>query len=311
MATWWLIIFVILHIILCFIIYIAVKARVVKFSEQLMPLIIFVPIWGMFLALVADYNSRADKTGSKEIMLDDMHINKKDYRLINVREDHDMREVVPFEDAISLNEVSFTRSLMTDILNQNVHEYLEILQKAKLNSDIEVSHYATTSIMEIQRDFEINLQKAEQLYDEHPEDDAHFDNYLSAVKEYIESNLIFDKILRLYQKKYAELLEIKIQKYPNIQETYMNAIDCYLDMAEYENARRLIEKALVKWNNNEEPWLRKIRLCQQTNEGEAIVHTVNEMKRRHIYLTNEGKEAVMFWNDIGMDKDGGKDAGIF
>ena len=58
-------------------------------------------------------------------------------------------------------------SLMLDILHKNPNEYIAILQKARNSDDTEVTHYATTMMMEIQTEYEKKLQQYEKTYKEH------------------------------------------------------------------------------------------------------------------------------------------------
>lgn len=289
-------VFLIVHIILCIILYLGTRARVFHFSEQLLPIIFCVPIFGMAVAVVADYNSRRNKTGSRSIDLEEMHIALGDYRLIKLDEDESANEIVPLEEAMSINDADTRRKLMTDILHQNPNEYVRLLQQARLNDDLEVTHYASTAIMEIQREYEIDLQSAEKEYNAHPEQAAALDTCIEAFQRYIKSGLIEDNVLFIHRKRYASLLEVKLKQDPNAKLYFLDAVDNYLDLGDYGSAKLVVDQLTGRWPADESAWFAKLKLCQQTNDGVALAATVSEIKRRNVYLSPEGKALLSFWD---------------
>lgn len=291
-----LIVYVIIHAIVCFIIYFGTRARVFKFSEQLMPIIFFVPVWGIIVGIAADYNSRRNKTGTSEIGLEDMHAALDDYRLLKIDEDTDDAAVVPLEEAMTINDIEVRRKMLTDILHRNPNEYIRLLQEARLNDDIEVTHYASTAIMEIQREYELELQKTEKIYNEHPEEENSFENYIEALSKYINSGLIAENLLFIYRKRYAELLEVQIKQSPERKSAYLDAVDNHLIVGDYGSAGRLTNLLITKWPEDEKSWLARLKLCQQINDGATLKATIAEIKRRNVYLSPEGKSILSFWD---------------
>src|SRR5699024_3027342 len=117
----------------------------------------------------------------------------------------------PLEEALSVNDAKTRRQLMLEILHQNPGAYVELLQQARMDDDIEVTHYASTAMMELQRDFEINLQRAEQEYEKQPDQPEKLDRCLYCLRKYIDSGLIEESILFVYRTRYAELLQKKLE----------------------------------------------------------------------------------------------------
>ena len=94
-----LVVYIIIHIILCVLIYLGIRSRVLRFSEQLFPIIVMVPFAGMLLAVVADYYSRFHKSGTREISLEELHLGLEDLRLSHVEDDTaDNETIIPLEE---------------------------------------------------------------------------------------------------------------------------------------------------------------------------------------------------------------------
>lgn len=289
-------VYAIIHILVCLVLYLGLRARFFKFSEQVLPMVLLVPVWGLVAAVAADYHSRFGRTGSKAIGLEEMHLGKGDLRLMRMDDDAEGEAIVPLEEAMSINDAETRRKLMLDILHQNPDEYIRLLKQARLDEDIEVTHYASTAIMELQRDLEIGLQKAEREYAEHPERDEALEDCISALKRYIQSGLIEENVLFIHRKRYAELLELAMQLNPGDEGAYLEAVENYLEIGNYGSARFVVDQLCAKWPADENAWFAKLKLCREINDGHTLRETVREIRRRNIYLSPEGKTRLSFWD---------------
>ena len=66
--------------------------------------------------------------------------------------------IVPLQEALLINDASTRRQLIMDILYHDTGEYVDVLNRARMNDDVEVVHYATTAMVELQKDYEERLQ---------------------------------------------------------------------------------------------------------------------------------------------------------
>ncbi len=292
-----LIVYVILHILLCVLIYLGIRSRVLKFSTQLFPIVVLVPVAGVLAAIVADILSRLRKAGSKPISLEELHLGLEDLRLSHVEEDTaDNETIIPLEEAISINDAETRRKLMLEILHRNPNEYLSLLQKARLDDDIEVSHYASTAMMEVEREYELSLQKAEKDYNDDPDSQEKLDFYLHTLQQYIASGLIDENILFVYTRRYSELLDDKIKKKPDDMSCYSEAVDNCLSLGSFTRAEEYANQMIEKWPSEEDAWFAKLKIYRSMNNGDGIKRIISEMMRRKIYLTPEGRATIRFWD---------------
>lgn len=291
-----LLLYLIGHLLLCLLLYIGVRTRFFKFSEQLFPTVLLVPVFGVLMALIADYHARFRKSGIRPITLENPHLELEDLRLQQLEGETASQSVIPLEEAMSINDAETRRKLMLEILRQNPDEYIGLLQEARLDDDIEVTHYASTAIMEMQREYELSLQKAEKEYDEDPDSPERLERYRKSLQRYIDSGLIDENVLFVYRKRYADLLELWMRMEPEEMEPLLLAADNHLAIGNYTEARYLTDMLIERFPNDERAWFAQLRLCQTMNDGDGIRRIVGEIKTRHIYLTPSGRNTLAFWD---------------
>ena len=292
-----IIIYIVVHTVVCIAVYFGTRARVFRFSEQLLPIIYFVPIWGIIIGILANYYSIRQLTGSRLIGLEELRVSDDDIRMLRIKEEEKNNVLVPLEEALSINDIETRREIMMDILHQNPDEFIRLLQQARLDSDIEVIHYASTAMMEVQREYELRVQEAEKDYESHPEKETTLSTYSEAIKRYIDSGLIEENILFIYRKRFSDLLEIQMKKYVENIEPYVQAADNYMEISNYTSANMVIDTLLEKWPSEERSWFAKIKLCHQLNDSINLKRTVDAVRERAIYLTPEGKNIMRYWDE--------------
>ena len=288
--------YLLVHLLFCLLIYIGIRTRILKFSEQVFPIVLLVPMFGVLAAVIADYNSRFHKLGIRPISLEELHLPLEDLRLTRLEGDDRQNAVIPLEEAMSINDAETRRKLMLEILHQNPDEYISLLQEARLDDDIEVTHYASTAIMETQREYELSLQKAGRAYDEDPENDERLDRYLKNLQRYIDSGLIDESVLFVYRNRYTELLKEKMRRSPEEMDLYLQAVDNFLAVGNYSDALLLGDTLVRRWSNSEKAWLTRLKICQRMNDGAGIRSAIDEIRRRNVYLTPEGRGVLAFWD---------------
>ena len=282
-----------LHVLVCLGIYLCLRAGVLKFSPQMFPLVVLVPPWGLLAAAAAEWNTRRHKAGVNSIDLDDLHIS--DYRLLGIEEETSQAPVVPLEEAFLINDAVTRRQLMIEILRQDPNQYIQLLQQARLNDDIEVTHYASTAMMEVQREYEIDLQRCERRLAEEPDSARALDNCLLALKRYIDSGLLEDSVLGVQRMRYGDLLDRKRAVGEPDRRTWFAAAENRLALRQFGLAAELIGGCLAQWPQDENAWLLQLQYGFLTDDGALIRRTAEEIQRREIYLSAAGREALRFW----------------
>ena len=288
-------VYLFIHTIICVLIFLGLRAGILKFSEQLMPIICMVPIAGVVIAICADYDSRHEKVGSKPISLEEIHAGLEDFRMNKPSEVTGENEIVPLEEAMAVNDSDTRRKLVLDILRQDTAAYTQLLLEATMDDDIEVSHYASTALMELQREYELGLQKADAALKEDPDNPQLQMQKMRALEKNMESGLIDEEIKSIYLKQFLETAEAYLQNSPEDMFTMVKIVKYDLELGDYAAANELADKMIARWPNREHVWIAKLETCYKSGDMEGFRSAIARMRADNVYLTPENRKLVEFW----------------
>ncbi|HBL85282.1 MAG: hypothetical protein A2Y17_03545 [Clostridiales bacterium GWF2_38_85] len=293
----YLIIFLILHAIISLIMFVLIKTDVLEISMQLFVLILFLPICGIFITLKADKYLRKNLSGSREIQLEKLNMLDNDYKAISMTDDSSEQSVVPLEEAILINDQETRRKIMIDVLKQDPKQYVNLLQRARENDDIEVTHYASTAIMEIQREYEIQIRLAEKNYKINSNDVNTIETYIFAIRDYIHSGLMQDSLLYMQRQRYDSILTKRLE-YPNTGvNLYIEAINNLIEMGIFQKANKLLDEAILKWSKNEDILLTRIKYYHLTGNAVMLKSTLSDITKSRSYLSPSTQQKLSYWNN--------------
>lgn len=282
------------HLIVCALIYLGLRLKWLHFSRQMMPMILLVPVFGILTAISAEIVQRTGRNASRDITLEDPHLHQTDMRLHRIdRSQHG--QVIPIQEALRINNAQTRRTLILEIIRQDPRNYIRQLQEACSDSDLEVSHYASTAMMEVQREYELSTQQAEADYAKHPDDPLKLHHAISSMQRYIDSGLINPSVIPAYRHRYAALLEQQLRMAPEDMAARLAAANNYLLLENLTQARAMADDLVQRWPNREQPWLTRLKVCYAANDGDGIRDTLREIRQRNIYLSPDGKATLQFW----------------
>ena len=289
-------ILLLIHLIVCAIVFLLIKGDFLRVSMQLFPLVLFHPVWGVIMVVKADRYLKHKKTGTREFHLDRLGLGESDYRIVAMSDDVNEQSVVPLEEAFVVNDQETRRKLMIDVLQRDPEHYIQLLQKARENEDIEVTHYATTAIMEIQRDFELQIKRTEEAFHEAPDEQKAVEEHLFAIRDYIKSGLMQDSLLYMQRQRLDHVITKRLEMPDLTPELYLEAIDNLLEMDVLEKPRKILDEALHKWPKNEDLWMMRIKYFHLFGDGSMIKQTIADIRRSRLYLSPAAQQKIAFWN---------------
>lgn len=236
----------------------------------------------------------------KEIGIEKLKINDDIHRSILMEEDPARDLMVPLQEALLMNDASTRRELMMDILYDDVGEYVEVLKNARMNDDTEVVHYATTAMVELQKDYETKLQKQKEAF-ALEEDAGLLDEYIQTLEKYVESGLLEGNMLKNRRLELCGLLERKLtqRKEEGHEELplYCKKFEQDCALGEYEDALRMADAAIRLWPQQEEGYLMKIRHGVMTKNPEQIGTVIGLLENNKVYLSPAARRTVDFWKE--------------
>ncbi len=294
MTDWILVIlFIVFHLCCCCLIYIGIRSEVLYLEKVVMPLVIYVPVWGPLCVIFMDFY-KSKKRDLKTIGLEKLRINEEVYRSILTEKDESADRVVSLEEALLINDPKDRRRLIMDILDDDPEAYIELLDKAKLNADPEVVHYATTALVELVKEFDHRLQKSEQAYADKPDDQSVLDEYCQFLKRYIDSGLLKGQMELVQRHQYAQLLEKKLNMKKSMN-TFLNLAENYLVLKDYTEVEAALDQLEDYMPECEELWMLRIRACVQKRDGKRLQKILQEIEKRQIYFSAGNRRELEFW----------------
>lgn len=287
-----MIILVCVHFLACLIIYRLLKRGVMRTPRSIIVIVLLVPVFGLLCLLGAESALRA-RTGGTRAETTGGGANP--YNMIARDEDDGSQCVVPLEEALLINDVATRRSMILDILHREPLRYIDQLKTACLNSDMEVTHYATTTIMEIQRNFDLSLQRLDRSSrDTNINIDGNNDA-VSLIESYIASGLMDGHSLCRMRERYNDALERKAGQQPDNRLIRLALVQNKIDMGDFAAAEAEIARMVKQWPTFEEAWLLGVRLAVERRDKARLDAWMTQMKQSSVRWSARGKDTLEFW----------------
>lgn len=288
-------IFIFVHIVVCMVIGVLIKSGRIQMRALIYPAVVCIPVCGLVIFLVEWYVRTKQKIKSKEVSIDKLKISDAKYQRIQVEEGELENSVVPLEEAIVVNDATVRRKLMLDILHRNPEEHIELLQKARLTDDTELTHYATTTMMEIQSNYEQRIRDLEDALEESENRVRNLRRLRRELSRYIESGMITGNILAIYRRKLGMVLEELLQSDPENKNYFLAKVENKLEQNDMVGIEAELKIALEKWPEDEKVYMLFVRYYQVTYQGEQIQQVLEDIEKNKVYLSGEGKKWFLFW----------------
>ena len=206
------IVLLILHLTVCILIWAGIRSGMLKVKKYLIIPVIFVPVWGALSMLILHLQVFSKAENSRKIGIEKLQVNEEIYKNnFRLREEND-HDIVPLEEALLINDPEKRRKLIMDILNDDPSKYIELLEKARMNEDVEVVHYAITAMVELSKDYDSKLQTLNAHMQLHRRIRLYWMSIVILWKEYLQQGLLEKQVEHMQRNQYTQLLQKKIKK---------------------------------------------------------------------------------------------------
>jgi hypothetical protein len=258
-----------------------------------MPLCL-IPVFGLFYSLMIEYLILSGKQATKDPDLEGLGLDD-DILWVTLKSSHEKSDLVPLEEAVLINDVKVRRRSMLETLYGDPIKYLEVLNTAKYNDDIEISHYATTTISKAQKDFQLSIQNYANEVERYPDDPAILDAYIEILGKYIRSGLLEENLLQNLRVVYAQTLDQKLAIQPNDKHALTEKLRNAIELQAFDRAFAVSEQMKEAWPDDEQTWIEALRLCVEGKNVPELNKTIEEIQHRDISWTDQGREKVEPW----------------
>lgn len=290
------VIFFMLHLCVCIGAWWMWRKHLLKTRNPMLPVVAFVPVFGIFLLLMDEYWERKKQPKTKGIDVASFKIQDVKYKRITMDTDTYDNITVPFEEAILVNDTHVTRRLMMDILHKNPDQYIDLLQKATETSDTELAHYATTTMMEIQGRYEAELNKLKSALEEEPENISVLRQYRRTLRKYVDSGLLSGNILVVYKEQLDEILEKLCELMPDNHKYELEQLENQILLGKTKQIPEKLEYLKNQWPEEEKIYQLYMEYYWKQGDGNKIKEILEDIKIKQIYLSSEGRQWYEFWS---------------
>jgi hypothetical protein len=201
---------------------------------------------------------------------------------------------VPVEEALIINEPRQRRALMMNMLRDDPKKYLDVLLVARFNEDPEIVHYATATLMELQRQIQMELQRQQAVLEEDPGNDQVRLAYVKLLDEYCRSGLMEGQLLR----RRLLLLEAELDEClarMDDPELYCMAVRNHLSLGQGARAKETAVWMLEKWPEDERSWLEMMRVCAETHDDKGMDSLLRAAVHAPVDWSPAGREKLQYW----------------
>ena len=263
----------------------------VKDNLVLLPITVCLPLVGLMCA----WRSSVKAINGIETPVSKLYkIVERDVLSVNAGKP-ELDTVVPFDEVLLLSNDRERREVMMHILRRDPFAYLEMLKAAKVSSDVEITHYATTTIMEIQRDLDINMQEAEAAYKKDSGNIDLVNRFINVLSSYINSGLLLENRMLQLQRQLSEILEHKIDIFPKTRSAHLLLISNEIDLGRYERAAEVAAMMREKWKEDEVSWLTSLRIYMIAGmQKEKADIAAQMLSRTDVIWSRTGREESEF-----------------
>lgn len=284
-----------LHLLISFVYGYTIIRNKSNLPETMIFIITLVPVFGLISALGIEMVYIKNREGKRESSLEGFGRREEIYDKYFVEEIEDANEVVPLEEALLINDSPTRRKLMMDILHKDPNQYLELLKQARFHNDMEVTHYATATIMELHREYELELQQCIKTYRSNPMYEPGIEDYVKAMKRYLDSGLLDEMMNKRYRDQYNDILTEIVKLQPEKKQIHLEILDNDMKRQELTKAREIANILQMKWPNEELVWLKSIQLSVDSRDQKLMQQTLMQIEKLRINWTAEGRTKLKFF----------------
>lgn len=287
-----------IHLVCVFIYAAVILTGISNHKKTFFPLILFIPGFGLLTALVIDIYYFFAGHNQKPVEIATFSLDENIYWK-PIRNRQEENNLVPLEEAISINDTMVRRKLMLESLYDNPSKYIDILMIARKNDDIETVHYASTTISKIQRDFQLEIQRLSVAIEKDPDNLEILDEYIEVVQSYINSNILEDYLLKHQRILFDNILSKRLEFGKNNKKVLLKKIENNLALKNFPAALHDSRTLQETYPDDEQVWIQALQVCVESKDQQKLQETVDEIKNLNIVWTNTGRKVISTWLENG------------
>ncbi len=245
---------------------------------------IFGPIGGMMIVL----------TDGRERDYDEL------YRIVNgiSNEDYDFRRVsgdfLSAEEVFILNDATDRRKTMLGLLKQDITPYMDILKLASTNDDVDTAHYATASLMQIQTDFQKDMNILSAVASRRDATLEDHKRYVEILASYLDNQFLEEKLLRRHRLLLDREIELLMEQY-DCHDYDKEYIENLIMLEDYSKASEFCDQLIINNEPREEIYFLRIRLYIIQHDKPGLRKFANGLKDSETTFSPALQDELNYW----------------
>lgn len=293
----WTILLLVVHLIISALVFLGIRSEILKVHKYMFFVALLLPLWGVLTVLVLHFQILFRADDGIDVGVEKLKLDSELYKSVTIDDGNIANSTVPIEEALVINSAKERRNIIMDVLNDNPKEYIEFLQKAGNNEDTEVVHYAVTAMVEISKENDYKLQDFERRYSLDPENLQILTEYTDFLWSCLSQNLMQGQVEVLNRHVFSTLMQKKLQLATGSVADFKHAVENELKQKNYTAASVLLKQMRTLYDDNEGYYLCRIDYLASLGRGEDIKALLNEVNKKHVYLSSTAKGVLAFWED--------------
>lgn len=209
------------------------------------------------------------------------------------------RDMVPLEEAISVNEKRDLRQVMLNTIRGDVRESLASIAMALNIEDTESSHYAASILSDALNAFRVNVQK---MAKELAEEDEGSTEVESAMIDYMDSVLKQRVFTDLEQRRMVGVLEEAAEAFYRkdpggiSEKQYEGVCLRLLEAEEYDQCQEWCLRLSERYPDRLEAFTCRLKLYFTIQNREAFLETLKALRASDVLVDNETLELIRIFS---------------
>ncbi len=291
------------HLFISYVLYRQMLARKVSINPILWIPILLLPYLGPLAVAIAYYlmskrvRRQQIEVGIEEsLALEDhsLELEVEEEDSIDLRASEDVRQWVPIEEALLLNDSITKRELMMSMLKDQPSNVVALLQEARMNEDVEVVHYATVMLAELHKDYDLKVHQLKEELAEQTDNLSLLEELCLVLEEYLISGLVAGKFAESSRHQYIDLLRRKVALSHELKD-FIRLGQQYLALGEEQRVRQVLEYCQINWPTDESYRVFQFQVLVALGDRLGLQQFFQDIDTCHVYFSRRNRQVIQFW----------------
>lgn len=233
-----------------------------------------------------------------ELNLWDVVFSKERVRIQLKADEERERNVVPLEEAITVNEKTNLRMVMMNVLKGDIQSSLSTVSLALKINDTETSHYAASVLSDVLNEFRSNVQK---MYVEMQKEPVCIE-VAEAMIDYMNQILEQRVFTEIEQRHYIQMLDEAAELLYDYSEGSLTAKRCegicmrFLEEREFEGAKKWCQRLSELHADELAAYTCKLKLYFTMKNRDAFFEALESLKESDVVIDYETLELIRLFS---------------